>query len=144
MPIDNALYLVEDRLTDAFIASLPTGIASTHIKMPNAGFTGGNTPNNEPWARIQSPLSFGPDSTDASGCYEINAGRMTVALFWPKGTGSQAAMQAAHEVKELYDANVYDDVTITSVVVAPTPEPESSNWFGVNVNINFQYEGHRS
>jgi hypothetical protein len=144
VPIDNALHLVEERLTAAFVASLPTGVSSAYIKMPNAGFTGGKTPNNQPWARLESPQSFGPISTDASGCYEINDGVFRVSLFWPKGSGSKAAMEAAHEVKELYGQPDYDDVTITSVVVSPTPEPDDSLWFGVRINVNFQYEGFRS
>lgn len=141
MPIDNALYLVEDRLVKAFLANLPTGIDAGRVKLPGAPF---NTPNSEPWARLSSPRDTGPISTDASGCYEINAGRMNIALFWPKGTGSKAALQAAHEVKQLYGQPVYDDVTIVSVVISPTPEPEESRWYGVNININYQYEGHRS
>jgi hypothetical protein len=141
VPIDNALHLVESRLITAFLAALPTGIISANVKYPNANFT---TPNNQPWARLESPQSFGPISTDASGCYEINDGVFRVSLFWPKGSGSTAAMTAAHEVKELYGQPDYDDVTITSVVVSPTPEPDDSLWFGVRINVNFQYEGFRS
>ena len=141
MPIDNALHLVESRLVAAFADSLPTGIVATHVKYPNANFI---TPNNSPWARLESPQSFGPISTDASGCYEINDGVFRVSLFWPNGSGSRAAMKAAHEVKELYGQPDYDDVTITSVVVSPAPEPSSSPWYGINIVISFQYEGHRS
>ena len=141
MPIDNALHLVESRLVSAFIASLPAGIIAARVKYPNASFS---TPNSQPWARLESPQSFGPISTDASGCYEINDGVFRVSLFWPKGSGSTAAMTAAHEVKVLYGQPVYDDVTITSVVVSPTPEPDDSLWFGVRINVNFQYEGFRS
>lgn len=141
MPIDNALHFVEDRLITAFAAALPTDIVSANVKYPNASFA---TPNNSPWARLESPQSFGPISTDASGCYEINDGVFRVSLFWPKGSGSKAAMEAAHEVKELYGQPDYDDVTITSVVVSPTPEPDDSLWFGVRINVNFQYEGFRS
>ena len=144
MPIDNALYLVEERLVEAFIAGAPADILAANIKLPNFGFTGGETPDNEPWARLESPRGFGPESTDASGCYEINSGLFVLSLFWPKGSGSKKIMQAAHAVKELYDANTFDDVTITSVVVSPTPEPEESLWFGVRINVNFQYEGFRS
>ena len=141
MPIDNALHLVESRLVAAFMADLPTGITSASVSLPGARFA---TPKNTAWARLETPRNIFPVSTDASGCYEINQGVFVVSLFWPKGTGSQAALQAAHAVKVLYGQPVYDDVTIASVVLSPTPEPEDSNWYGVKINVNFQYEGFRS
>ena len=110
-------------------------------KVPNGTF---DTPNNEPWARVGLTPQNSPVSTDASGCYEINQGVYNVGLFWPKRSGSRAALQAAHEVKELYDANTFDDVKIIASVVSPSPEAESSLWYGVNINITYQYEGHRS
>lgn len=140
--IDNNLSLVEERLISAFLASLPTGISDEqHVKVPNLKFT---TPNDNPWARIGLTTPAIPVSTDASGCYEINQGLLNVGLFWPKGTGSRAALQAAKEVKELYDANNFDDVKILSSVVSPAPELESSAWYGVNINVTYQYEGYRS
>lgn len=141
MPIDNALHLVEDRLVTAFMDNLPTGITSQYVSLPGARFT---TPNNIAWARLETPRNIFPVSTDASGCYEINQGVFPISLFWPKGSGSQAALQAAHAVKVLYGQPDYDDVTITSVVLAPTPEPDDSNWYGVKINVNFHYEGYRS
>jgi hypothetical protein len=142
--IDNALHLVEQRLVNAFLSELPAGIYLENTIAPNGTFHGGATPKNKPWARISPAMCFGPISTDASGCYEINEGRLIISLFWPRGSGSIAAMSAAHQVKELFHRPNYDDVIIPSVVVSPTPEPESSNWFGVNITINFQYEGFRS
>lgn len=141
MPIDNDLSLVEERLIDAFNASLPAGIIAGNVKYPNGRFT---TPNGEPWARIGLTTAAIPVDADASGCYEINEGLFNVGLFWPKGTGSQDAMQAAHQVKELYDANNFDDVKILSSVVSPAPEGESSAWYGVNINMTYQYEGYRT
>ena len=140
--IDNNLALVEDRLIKAFLASLPTGIAGEQqVKSPNLKFT---TPNKGPWARIGLTTPATPVSTDASGCYEISQGILNVGLFWPKGTGSQEALQAAHQVKELYDANNFDDVKILSSVVSPAPEGETSAWYGVNINMTYQYEGYRT
>lgn len=145
MPIDNDLGAVEkaliDTFTNALTASSITGITKAKTKYPNRSFT---TPNNDPWARLSMTPQNSPISTDASGCYEINQGVFNVGLFWPKGTGTTAAMTAAHQVKELYETAALDDVTIGSVTVNPTSEPESSNWYGVNVNITYQYEGHRS
>lgn len=144
MPIDNAMYLVESAIIQNFLDNLPTGIVLANVNVPNAGFIGGSQPNKSPWARLNSPQSFGPISGDASGCYEVNSGQLIIQLFWPKGSGSQAVWQAAHEVKELYAINLLDGVIITDIVESPTAESAASIWFGINVKLTFQFEGHRS
>lgn len=144
MAIDNDLSLVEERLISALVAALPTGVSSAFFKGPNGAFEGGKTPNNEPWCRAGLTSVNSPIDTDASGCYEINQGLFNVGLFWPKGTGSRQALQAAHEVKELYDANEFDDLKVIESNISPAPEEENSLWYGVNINITYQYEGLRS
>lgn len=138
MATDNQLYKVEQRLVAAITTSPPT---VAQILLPNAP---GNTPNNGTWIRINSPINFGPFSQDASGCYEINRGFMSVQVFVPRGTGSIAALTLAENIKSRFTARTFDDVTIESVVVSPSPEPDNSPWFGVNCRINFTYEGFTS
>lgn len=149
MSTDNALYLVEKLLVDRLLAALATitpAIPSTRVKLPNAPLT---TPNNLSWLRVNSPVNNGPIESevsggDAAGCYEINQGFWIVSVFFPKGTGSQAALAYAHKLKELYNGVITGDIVILSVVESPTPEPESSPWYGVNVQVNFTFEGYTS
>ena len=141
MAIDNSLVTVEQVLIEALRSSLPAGIVAGNVKVPNGSFT---TPNGQPWCRAGLTPVNSPVDVDASGCYEINQGIYNVGLFWPKGSGSRSALEAAHEVKELYDANNFGDLKIIESNVSPAPEAEASLWYGVNVNITYQYEGFRS
>lgn len=136
MVTDNDLAEVEIKLVSAIMAAPPF---VDFIQVPNGP---GETPNNGNWIRINSPINTGPFSQDASGCYEINRGFMVVQVFTPAGTGSQKAISLAQELKTLFTAELFDDVTIESVVVSPSPEPSGSPWFGVNCRINFTFEGY--
>lgn len=140
MNTDNDLGIVESKLIGRLLSNLPAGVTASMIKFPNANF---NTPNATPWLRC-SLSNFGPIDQDASGCYEVNSGIFTIAIFYPKGSGSQAALSLAKTIKSLYTAEIFDDLVVESVRVNPTPEPDSSPWYGVNVSVNYSFEGHTS
>lgn len=149
MNTDNDLGIVEQKLVNRLrlqfpIATVLAGAAYnipvSNFKYPGASFT---TPNALPWVRC-SLSNEGPIDQDASGCYEVNAGKFTIGIFYPKGTGSQAALSLAKTIKSLYTAEIFDDLVVESVRVNPTPEPDNSNWYGVNVSVNYSFEGHAS
>lgn len=138
---NNSLAMATKALVSRFrtnLAGLPTVIPESNISFINAPLP--QTPNNSPWARV-SINNFGPIDQDASGKYEINQGIFTVSVFYPIGTGYEAAMNMAHAIKALYTAEIFDDLVVTSVLVNESPEPESSPWYGVNISVNYQFEG---
>lgn len=140
MNTDNDLALVEQKLIGRLLSNIPAGFTAAKIKVPNANFT---TPNDSPWLRC-SLSNLGPIEQDASGCYEVNSGIFTIGIFYPKGSGSQAALSLAKTIKSLYTAEIFDDLVVESVRVNPTPEPDNSSWYGVNVSVNYSFEGHTS
>lgn len=137
---NNSLSLATKALVDRFknnLSGLPTALPVTRVKFINAPFT---TPNNQNWARVSTSAPVIID-TDASGKYEINQGIFTISYFVPRGTGYDAAMDMAHQIKALYTAEIFDDLVVNSVTVGESPEPESSSWYGVNISVNYQFEG---
>lgn len=138
MNTDNDLAAVESRLINRLLSNIPVGFTAAQISVPNASFT---TPNATPWMRC-TLQNFGPIDQDASACYEVNEGVFTIGIFYPKGTGSQAALSLAKTIKSLYTAEIFDDVVIESVRVNPTSEPDNSPWYGVNVVATYTFEGH--
>lgn len=143
MATDNDLATVESvligRLT-ANLGTLPDTFTASVISFPNAQFT---TPQNSQWMRL-TINNLGLIDADASGTYEVNRGTFDVQIFYPRGTGSQKALQVGKAVKSLYTAEILSDVVIESVSVSPSPEADSSPWYGVNVTIQFTYEGFTS
>lgn len=143
MATDNDLATVESvlisRLRDNY-GTLPDTFSDSVVSFPNSGFT---TPQNSQWMRL-SIVSAGVIDADASGTYEVNRGFFDVQIFYPRGTGSQMALQVGKAVKSLYTAEKLSDVVVESVSVSPSPEADSSPWYGVNVTIQFTYEGFTS
>lgn len=138
MNTDNDLGAAERALISPLLASLPAGFALERVKLPGAEFT---TPANQPWMRVGIDSNYGPISGDAAGEYEINRARFTAALFFPVGSGSQAAFVAARHIKALYSGEILGDLAVESVVVTPSPEPNDSQWYGLNIQITFTFEG---
>lgn len=139
MNSDNQIDAVERTLIGALVSNYPAGFSDANTKFPNAS---GTTPDGSAWLRVGIASNFGPISSDASGCYEINQGLFVVGVFVAKGTGSQSAWKTAQHIKHLYSAERFDDICIESAVITPTSEPENSPWFGINVNVTFTFEGY--
>ena len=144
---DNSIYEAAGKIEAALLSGistltykLPGGsqktFTSSDINWIGAAFT---TPNAKPWIR-NNVINLGIIDQDASRGYEINRGLFTVALFFPKGSGREP-MNAAKKIKDLFTAEIFDDLVVEQVIVSPTSEPESSPWFGVNIQITFTYEG---
>lgn len=139
---NNDLSIVEFKLINLVLDNLSELYEETllnQIKLPNAQF---DVPNNSHWIRLNSPISTDPISQDALGIYEINSGFFVVQCFYPRGTGSQSAMKMAKSIKDLFTAEIFDDLVIEYVAISPTSEPEKSDWFGVNCKIKFSFEGY--
>lgn len=137
---DNDLAEVELKLVERLqggLSGLYQVFTAAEVKWPNVIFT---TPQNSKWMRF-SIANAGVIDQDASGSYEVNRGFCTIAIFYPRGTGSNTALRVAKSVKSLYTLEKFDDLVIEQVSVLPTPEPDGSAWYGVNVTIQYSYEG---
>jgi hypothetical protein len=134
---DNSIAEAAEKLENRLKTALPIAtIPMSSVSWIGARFT---TPNNAPWLRT-SVFNLGIIDQDASTSYEINRAQFTIGVFYPKGTG-RAAMATGEQIKNIFNAEIFDDLIVERVTVSPTSEPESSSWFGVNVQIIFTYEG---
>lgn len=134
---DNSIGEAAAKLESLLNASLVSlSIPSANVSWIGANFT---TPNNAAWLRT-SVFNLGIIDQDASTSYETNRAQFTIGVFYPKGTG-RTAMLTGKAIKDLYTAEIFDDLVVEQVTVSPTSEPESSSWFGVNVQVIFTYEG---
>lgn len=126
---------VEQDLTDHLAANLPAGIDADRVKWQNAPFT---TPNAEPWLR--STL-ITPDviDEDASGCYREYQGQYIVDVFYPKDTGTRAALVIANEVAEAFTRTAFSYSYSIAAEVENIGEEASTPWYHVRAVATYQF-----
>lgn len=120
---------------DAIEANISANLAPENIEWPNESFT---TPNNIQWMRV-TYNNIGTVSTDASLCYEIIAGILSIDFFYPRFSALIPALTEAEDMKKALLETIYDDVVILGANIT-NPGPTGS-WYQVQLNINYQYEG---
>jgi hypothetical protein len=127
---------VENDLINHLLGNLPSGFTSSLVKLPNAKFT---TPANSKWMRatVISPVVI---DVDASQCYKTYRGLFVVDLFYPKGTGSAAALTAAQSIIDSYTKvpfaySVSFDSNINVL-------GEEENWYHVQINSDYIFSSY--
>lgn len=127
---------VENDLINYLLAHLPSGFTSAMVKLPNAKFT---TPSNSKWMRatVISPVVI---DVDASQCYKTYRGLFVVDLFYPKGTGSAAALTAAQSIIDSYTNVAFGySVSIDSNLLVLG---EEENWYHVQINSDYLFSSY--
>ena len=124
---------VENDLTAYLSANLPTGFTAAQVSWPNAPFT---TPNNTPWLRATMTSPFIIDQ-DAAGEYYEYQGYFIIDIFYPKDTGSQAALTTADEISATFSrvpfAYSFSIRANVSIIGADGP------WYHVQVSSLYQF-----
>lgn len=120
----------------AITGNLPVTMSLDRVEWPNEAW---NTPNEQPWMRV-TWNNIGLISRDASHCYEINAGILTVDFFYPKFQVIIPAVADAEFLKKALLETVYNDVVINGANI--TNPGNSGSWYQVQLNIDYQYEGY--
>jgi hypothetical protein len=113
--------------------NLPTGFTSADVKWINSKF---NTPNGKPWIRESTTLL----ATAQDPCkWKRDEMFYTLDLFYPTGSFINAMYDAAKELRQLFENQVFDNVKCLNVEIEDIGE--ESQWYQIQLNINFYYEG---
>jgi hypothetical protein len=131
--VSNSLADTESTLINRLLSNLPAGFTVAKVKLPNASFS---TPASK-WIRV-TINSIATTELDAQGSFELHTGILTIDVFYPIGSGSQAALTDANHIKILYNSYVQDDIVVPLVEVIP--RGEDGNFWRVQVDANFQYQ----
>jgi hypothetical protein len=127
---------VENDLINHLLSNLPSGFTASLVKLPNAKFT---TPTSSKWMRatVISPVVI---DVDASQCYKTYRGLFVVDLFYPKGSGSAAALTAAQSVIDSYTKVSFAySVSIDSNILVLG---EEENWYHVQINSDYLFSSY--
>jgi hypothetical protein len=134
MPI-NSSAVAEQQMFAYFLANLPTGYTAAKVQLPNAPFT---RPQNSAWLRV-TVIPFSTINTVATGCRQRTTGQMVVDIFWPRNTGSTAAMALAEEIKQTLTNQSTTDVSLYESEIVPLVN--EAEWYHIQINTNYAHEG---
>lgn len=129
------IALVENDLIMNLLDNLPAGYTEETVDVPNGKF---DTPNDTKWLR--TTINLAPkENVQAGGGYKRQFGIFTIDIFYPKGTGSKAALADFILIKDLYENQAIGDAKCEEV--SPNIIHNNDNWYNVQADVTFYYEG---